>query len=186
MIERSERTIGTAPSRIEPVNYLAAQDYAAAQDALARCRRYRKDNGLYGVVDPALGRILLEIGTVGAVVMPAVLGERVRTQFSATYGRTGPIIAHPRSNRWSFLTGPTEDQYLDMTVFPDLFRMCASVALPGSRIVLPSPTDEVGGYRTWIAAPEGDYRPELGDVIAITRACAGPHHNTTVKGSDAE
>ncbi|MFX0573485.1 hypothetical protein [Nocardia nepalensis] len=159
-------------SRMEPGSYLAAQDFAAAQDALARCRRYRKDNGLYGVVDPALGRILLEIGAVGAVVMPAALGKRVRAQLLATHGRTGPIIAHPRSQRWSFLTGPTDNSYLDMTLFPELFRVCASVALPGSRIVLPSPTDEQSGLRIWIAPPEGDYRPELGDVIAATKSCA--------------
>ncbi|MET8872331.1 hypothetical protein [Nocardia sp. NPDC004604] len=159
-------------SRMEPGSHLAAQDFAAAQEALARCRRYRKDNGLYGVVDPALGRILLEIGAVGAVVMPAVLGKRVHAHLLAACGRTGPIIAHPRSSRWSFLTGPTDNSYLDMTLFPELFRVCASVALPGSRIVLPSPTDELSGYRVWIASPEDDYRPELCDVIAATRACA--------------
>ncbi|WP_330251527.1 hypothetical protein OG874_36160 [Nocardia sp. NBC_00565] len=180
-------------SRIESGSYQAAQDFAAAQDAIARCRRYRKENGLYGVVDPALGRILLEIGAVGAVVMPAALGKRVRAQLMATYGRTGPIIAHPRSSRWSFLTGPTDNSYLDMTIFPELFRVCASVALPGSRIVLPSPTDEASGYRTWIAPPESDYRPELGDVIATTRACAsssgvkfGKSNGLGVKGSDVE
>ncbi|WP_433197038.1 hypothetical protein ACQP1G_45945 [Nocardia sp. CA-107356] len=180
-------------SRIEPGSYLAAQDFAAAQDALARCRSYRKDNGLYGVVDPTLGRILLEIGAVGAVVMPAVLGKRVRAQLLATNGRTGPIIVHPRSSRWSFLTGPTDNSYLDMTLFPELFRMCASVALPGSRIVLPSPTDEHSGYRIWIAPPEDDYRPELSDVIAATRACAakGGHELVRsvverVNGSGAE
>ncbi|MEV4126655.1 hypothetical protein [Nocardia sp. NPDC049707] len=169
-------------SRMESRSYLAAQHFTAAQDALARCRRYRKDNGLYGVVDPALGRILLEIGAVGAVVMPAALGKRVRAHLLATSGQTGPIIAHPRSDRWSFLTGPTDNSYLDMTLFPELFRICASVALPGSRIVLPSPTDEQSGYRIWIAPPEGDYRPELGDVIAATRTCASSGRRSVAKG----
>ncbi len=180
-------------SHMESRSYLAAQDFAAARDALARCRRYRKDNGLYGVVDPALGRILLEIGAVGAVVMPAALGKRVQAHLLATYGRTGPIIAHPRSSRWSFLTGPTDNSYLDMTLFPELFRVCASVALPGSRIVLPSPTDEQSGYRIWIAPPESDYRPELGDVLAATRTCANSGDRSVVqgirgvvKGADAE
>ncbi|WP_433712698.1 hypothetical protein ACQP2U_41920 [Nocardia sp. CA-084685] len=169
-------------SRMESGSYLAAQDFAAAQDALARCRRYRKDNGLYGVVDPALGRILLEVGAVGAVVMPAELGKRVRAHLLTTNGRTGPIIAHPRSSRWSFLTGPTDNSYLDMALFPELFRVCASVALPGSRIVLPSPTDEFSGYRIWIAPPEGDYRPDLGDVIAATRTCANSGGRSIVEG----
>ncbi|MFD0360385.1 hypothetical protein ACFQZZ_02865 [Nocardia sp. GCM10030253] len=147
----------------------AAQDFAAIQDAIARCRGYRKDNGLYGVVDPALGRIMLEVGAVGAVVMPAVLGKPVRERLDS---RSGPIIAHPRSGRWTFLTGPTDNSYLDMALFADLFRVCASVALPGSHIVLPSPTDEHTGYRTWIAPPEHDFRPELAEVVAATRACA--------------
>ncbi|MGY4098144.1 hypothetical protein ACW2Q0_01050 [Nocardia sp. R16R-3T] len=169
-------------SHMESGSYPAAQDFAATQDALARCRRYRKDNGLYGVVDPALGRILLEVGAVGAVVMPAALGKRVHAHLLATHRRTGPIIAHPRSSRWSFLTGPTDNSYLDMALFPELFRVCASVALPGTRIVLPSPTDEQSGYRIWIAPPEGDYRPELGDVIAATRICAKSGGQSLVSG----
>lgn len=152
----------------------AAHEFTATQDAFARCRRYRKENGLFAVVEPALGRIMLEIGAVGAVVMPGVLGERVRTLLTAHGQPGGPIIAHPRSGRWTFLTGPTDNSYLDMALFADLFRVCASVALPGSRIVLPSPADEHSGYRTWVAPPTGDHRPELPEVIAATRAAALP------------
>ncbi|QBS42227.1 hypothetical protein [Nocardia sp. CS682] len=161
-------------SRIEAGSYPASTDYATMQDAIARCRSYRKDHGLYGVVDPALGRIMLEVGAVGAVVMPATLGRRVRAWLIETTpeDRPGPIIAHPRSDRWTFLTGPTDNSYLDTELFADLFRVCAAVALPGSHIVLPSPTDEGTGYRRWIAAPERDFRRELGDVLAATRACA--------------
>ncbi|WP_378735234.1 hypothetical protein [Nocardia brasiliensis] len=152
----------------------SAQDYTAIQDAIARCRRYRKEHGLYGVVDPTLGRIMLEVGAVGAVVMPAALGRRVRDRLTEMPAeqRPGPIIAHPRSDRWTFLTGPTDNSYLDTELFADLFRVCASVALPGSHIVLPSPTDESTGYRSWIAAPENGFRRELRDVLAATRACA--------------
>ncbi|APA94679.1 hypothetical protein [Nocardia seriolae] len=149
---------------------LDPSSYTATQEALARCRRYRKEHGLYGVVDSALGRIMLEVGAVGAVTMPADLGRRVRDRLSAQQ-RCGPIIAHPRSGRWTFLTGPMDDSYLDMTLFSDLFRDCASVALPGSNIVLPSPSDEHNGYRAWIHPPEGDFRPELADVLAATREC---------------
>ncbi|WP_442941314.1 hypothetical protein [Nocardia sp. NBC_00403] len=153
-------------TRVQPMS--PGQEFATTQEAITRCRGYRKDHGLYGVVDPALGRIMLEVGAVGAVVMPAVLGEHVRDHLGA---RNGPIIAHPRSGRWTFLTGPTDNSYLDMALFSDLFRVCASVALPGSNIVLPSPADEHSGYRTWIAAPERDFRPELAEVVAATRAC---------------
>ncbi|MEC3914187.1 hypothetical protein [Nocardia sp. CDC160] len=149
---------------------LDPSSYTATQEALARCRRYRKEHGLYGVVDSTLGRIMLEVGAVGAVTMPADLGGRVRDALAARQC-CGPIIAHPRSGRWTFLTGPMDDSYLDMALFSDLFRDCASVALPGSSIVLPSPSDEHSGYRAWIHPPEGDFRPDLADVLAATREC---------------
>ncbi|MCP2318631.1 hypothetical protein SAMN04244553_4299 [Nocardia amikacinitolerans] len=155
-------------------SHAAAPEFSATQDAFVRCRHYRKDNGLYAVVDPALGRIMLEVGAVGAVVMPASLGTKVRALLTAGGRRGGPIIGHPRSGRWTFLTGPTDNSYLDMALFADLFRVCASVALPGSTIVLPSPADEHSGYRTWIARPDMDYRPELPEVIAATRTAAIP------------
>ncbi|MEU7763731.1 hypothetical protein AB0B25_01195 [Nocardia sp. NPDC049190] len=160
-------------SRTELDNVPAPSDFTAIQDAFARCRRYRKEHGLYSIVDPALGRIMLEIGSVGAVVMPAEFGEKVRDRLiSGSEHRPGPIIAHPRSDRWTFLTGPTDNSYLDTALFSALFRVCASIALPGSHIVLPSPTDEHGGYRTWVAAPEGDFRRDLAEVLTTTRACA--------------
>ncbi|MEV6063392.1 hypothetical protein [Nocardia asteroides] len=152
--------------------YTAAEEYSATQDALARCRHYRKHNGLYGVVDSTLGRIMLEIGAVGAVVMPSTLGERVRGLLGSRGQRCGPIIAHPRSGRWTFLTGPTDNSYLDTVLFADLFRVCASVALPGSEIVLPSPADERSGYRTWMHEPDGDYRPDFAQIVAATRTNA--------------
>ncbi|WP_406268362.1 hypothetical protein OH799_24250 [Nocardia sp. NBC_00881] len=148
-------------------------DFTEIQDAFDRCRRYGTEHGLYGIVDPALGRIMLEVGSVGAVVMPAAFGRQVRDRLtSGPEHRPGPIIAHPRSDRWTFLTGPTDNSYLDTALFADLFRVCASIALPGSHIVLPSPTDERGGYRIWVAAPEEDFRRELTEVITNTRGCA--------------
>lgn len=143
---------------------------AAKEDAFLRCRRYRSDHRLFAVVDPALGRIMLEVGAVGAVVMPAALGARVREVLTGPH--RCPIIAHPRSDRWTFLTGPTDNSYLDMVLFADLFRVCASIALPGSRIVLPSPTDERTGYRSWVDAPDDDYRPDLAEVTGVTRTTA--------------
>src|SRR5690606_32425342 len=124
----------------------------------------------FAEVDPALGRIMLEVGAVGAVVMPATLGASVAAALSGPH--RCPIIAHPRSDRWTFLTGPTDNSYLDMSLFADLFRVCASIALPGSRIVLPSPADERTGYRSWVSAPEDDYRPDLTEVTTVTRAAA--------------
>ncbi|WP_405178911.1 hypothetical protein OG225_33835 [Nocardia sp. NBC_01377] len=169
MIESSDRLSRTVtpvrPSRA------AVEEYTTIQDAFARCRLYRKEHRLYGVVDASLGRIMLEVGAVGAVVMPASLGAHVRDSMASGGDPVGPIISHPRSDRWTFLTGPTDNSYLDMALFSDLFRVCASVAHPGSTIVLPSPADERGGYRCWISAPQYDYRPGLADVVSATRAC---------------
>ncbi|UAK33946.1 hypothetical protein K8O92_08585 [Nocardia asteroides] len=160
-------------SRIQSGRHLASTDFPSIQDAFARCRRYRDDNGLYGLVDPLLGRIMLEVGSVGAVVMPSGFGRQVRERLAAgPEARPGPIIAHPRADRWTFLTGPTDNSYLDTGLFTDLFRVCASIGLPGSHIVLPSPADEHSGYRTWVAAPDGDFRRDFAEVIATTRACA--------------
>ncbi|WP_330184166.1 hypothetical protein OHB26_11495 [Nocardia sp. NBC_01503] len=154
---------------------LDPSSYTATQEALARCRRYRKEHGLYGIVDFALGRIMLEVGSVGAVTMPADLGRRVRDHLLARQ-RCGPVISHPRSGRWTFLTGPTDDSYLDSALFSDLFRDCAAVALPGSHIVLPSPADEHSGYRAWICPPASDFRPELAEVVSATRECRPVQH----------
>ncbi|NKX87285.1 hypothetical protein HGA10_08165 [Nocardia coubleae] len=152
--------------------YAAAEEYSETQDALARCRHYRKHNGLYAVVEATFGRIVLEIGAVGAVVMPSTLGERVRGQLLSRGQRCGPIIGHPRSGRWTFLTGPTDNSYLDTELFAEMFRVCASVALPGSDVVLPSPADERSGYRIWLQSPDGDYRPDFAQIVAATRANA--------------
>ncbi|HLS77199.1 MAG TPA: hypothetical protein VK083_10455 [Nocardia sp.] len=148
----------------------AGRESAGKENAFHRCRRYRTDHRLFAEVDPALGRIMLEVGAVGAVVMPATLGASVAAALSGPH--RCPIIAHPRSDRWTFLTGPTDNSYLDMSLFADLFRVCASIALPGSRIVLPSPADERTGYRSWVSAPEDDYRPDLTEVTTVTRAAA--------------
>ncbi|NNH73903.1 hypothetical protein HLB23_29295 [Nocardia uniformis] len=150
------------------MNTLDPNAYATTREALVRCRRYRTEHGLYGVVDQAVGRIILEVGAVGAVTMPTDLGTRVRDHL---HSRCGPVIAHPRSGRWTFLTGPNDNSYLDMALFADLFRDCAGVALPGSHIVLPSPADEYGGYRSWVCLPDKDFRPELAEVVSATRAC---------------
>lgn len=167
--------MSTSRTDSEPGSYPASgprQNPYADSDPTARCRRYRTEHGLFADVDQTLGRIMLEIGAVGAVAMPAGLGKRVQDRLDGRGMRNGPIIAHPRSARWTFLTEPVDDSYLDTELFADLFRECASVALPGSRIVLPSPADEHSGYRVWINPPQGDYRPEFGDVVAATRAVA--------------
>jgi hypothetical protein len=146
--------------------------FATTHEALERCRRYRRENGLYGVVDQTLGRIMLQIGVVAAVTMPAPLGARVRDRLRAADGDHGPIIGHPRSRRWTFLTGPADDSTATDTAVLALLGQYAALALPGTRIVLPSPADERTAYRVWIDSPEGHFLPDLAEVIEAIRGCA--------------
>ena len=152
---------GTATSTVRRVT---------TREALDRCRRYRDENGLYGIVEPVRSRILLEIGTVGAVTVPATLGTAVR-EFLTARGHRGPIVGHPRSARWTFLTGHVDDSTQDAAIASDMFHRCAALVAPGTTIVLPSPADERTGYRVWIDSPHRDYRPELPEVLAATRRC---------------
>jgi len=161
-----------APGAPAPAIAAPVASFATTQEALERCRRYRKENGLYGVVEQDLGRIMLEVGAVGALTVPAALGARVRDRLRAgggpgapAHGRCGPIIGHPRSGRWTFLAAHADASIDDTAGLAALYRQCAALALAGTRIVLPSPADERTGYRVWIDSPEGHFRPDLAEVI---------------------
>ncbi|WP_336083986.1 hypothetical protein [Nocardia sp. SSK8] len=144
-----------------------------------RCVRYRRELHLPATIDPDSRRILLAIGAHhGAVTMPGELGERVQARLHAA-GIAGPVVAHPRARRWTFLTGPCHPEDLDPTESAELFRLYATVACHGSRIVLPSPDDERTGYRTWVRIPEAeDRRPPLDAVIEAARALGTPRTRT--------
>ncbi|MGV9674361.1 hypothetical protein ACWDSJ_03685 [Nocardia sp. NPDC003482] len=142
---------------------------ATVAEALERCRRYRADHDLHGRVESALGRITLEVGAVGVVTMPAVLGHRVRDRIPTP----GPIIGHPRSGRWTFLTDHVDETGHDLGVTAGLVHLGAALGVPGTRIVLPSPADERSGYRVWIDAPDGPRRPGFAEVVSVTLGCRG-------------
>ncbi|MFE3544578.1 hypothetical protein ACFXK0_16590 [Nocardia sp. NPDC059177] len=145
-----------------------------------RCVRYRRELHLPATIDPDSRRILLHIGAhYGAVTMPGDLGERVQARLRAT-DLAGPVVAHPRARRWTFLTGPCRPDSLEATESAELFRLYATVACSGSQIVLPSPADERTGYRTWVQAPDADdRRPPLHAVIDAARAL-GTHKIRTL------
>ncbi|MBF6170385.1 hypothetical protein [Nocardia blacklockiae] len=139
-----------------------------------RCARYRREFQLPARVDAASRHILLGIGArYGAITMPADLGEGVLREL-AREGLAGPVVHHPRSRRWTFLTGPAHPGVLTAAISAELFRHYATVACAGSQVVLPSAEDERTGYRTWVRVPEtADALPPLAEVIAATRAvCA--------------
>ncbi|WP_280401904.1 hypothetical protein [Nocardia carnea] len=130
------------------------------------CRRYREKDLLPAVVDPISQRILLHIGAAyGAVTMPTELGERVLQRLRVA-GLTGPVFAHPRARRWTFLTGPTRHDEFPAAAAAELFRRYTTVAGTGSQIVLPSAADEASGYRLWVAGPDAHgTRPPQNAVI---------------------
>ncbi|MFF3223595.1 hypothetical protein ACFYV7_12460 [Nocardia suismassiliense] len=136
-----------------------------------RCVQYRRELHLPASIDPTSRRILLHIGThYGAITMPADLGERVQQRLEQA-AIAGPVLDHPRAQRWTFLTGPYRPDTLTAAVSAELFRLYATVACTGSQIVLPSPDDEHTGYRTWIRSPAtATTRPPLNAVIEATRA----------------
>ncbi|MEU7764667.1 hypothetical protein AB0B25_06050 [Nocardia sp. NPDC049190] len=144
-----------------------------------RCGQYRTEFHLPASIDGASRHILLTIGTeFGAITMPADLGDGVQ-QWLAESGIDGPVVAHPRALRWTFLTGPAHSDTLSTAVSAELFRLYATVAGTGSQVVLPSPQDERTGYRTWIRPPEvAAPQPPLSAVIAATRE-VGARKNRT-------
>ncbi|MEU1983631.1 DNA-directed RNA polymerase subunit beta [Nocardia sp. NPDC019395] len=137
-----------------------------------RCRYYREVCDLAAVVDPpGLGRIIVRATTVWAVTMPAVLGSGVRAEIARGYGVTGPILAHPRSNRWSFLIRP--DLPDDVPLFAEMFRYDVSVIRTGGTIALPSPADLDTHLRQWIEPPRCPVRPSGHTVTGAVRAVTG-------------
>ncbi|OLZ45974.1 hypothetical protein BS330_38790 [Amycolatopsis keratiniphila subsp. nogabecina] len=134
-----------------------------------RCAFYRNEYCLPAVVDPVARRIVLPVGgLVGAVSMPRDLGRRVLAGLRVRM-LGGPVIERPRTERWTFITGPGHKP--NEAVFADLLRFGASVAPLGDHVVLPSPDDERLDLWRWECKPtaRGDFPPQSA-VIATTRA----------------
>lgn len=143
----------------------------------SRCHYYRRECDLPAVIDPPeLGRIVLRAGYVCGVTMPTRLGQAVKAHIQVRRGQPGPVVGHPRSDRWTFLT--KADLPDDDRLFAELFRLDVSVARSGATIALPSPTASSGAIRHWIVPPRGPYRPSGGVLLEGIRAWADqmPNH----------
>ena len=101
--------------------------------------------------------------------MPAQLGQRARDHMLFRGLTLGPVIAHIRSSRWTFLCRP--DLPNDMRLFAELFRIDVSVVPFGGEIALPSPQDVTVGYRSWVVPPRDTFRPSGAVIIDAVRAC---------------
>ncbi|BDT93181.1 DNA-directed RNA polymerase subunit beta [Nocardia sputorum] len=138
---------------------------------LSRCLFYRRECALPAVVDPPeLGRIVMRAGSVWAMTMPTRLGQAVKAHLQSGGVALGPIVGHPRSGRWTFLTQP--DLPDDVRLFAELFRLDVAVARSGATIALPSPTAAVGAIRHWVVPPRNAFRPSGHLVVEAVRAWA--------------
>lgn len=135
---------------------------------VSRCAYYRRC-GLPAGIHPAAGRIVVKVGLVGAITMPARLGQRVRDDMLYRGCALGPIVAHIRSRRWTFLCRP--DVPDDQPLFTELFRLDVAVVPFGGEIALPSPADAHTPSRTWIVPPRDTFRPSGAVVLDYLRAC---------------
>lgn len=142
---------------------------AFADTPTSRCAFYRHTCGLPAGIHPEIGRIVVKAGAVGAITMPALLGQRVRDDLLRRRSTLGPIMSHLRSARWTFLVRP--DVRDDIQLFAELLRHNVSIVPIGGDIALPSPGDTHTGYRQWVVPPRDTFRPSGLEIIDTVRTC---------------
>ncbi|CAM4435839.1 LysR substrate-binding domain-containing protein [Nocardia ninae] len=136
-------------------------------------RFYQVTCGLPARVRPDLARVVFTVGSVGAVMMPAHLGTRVRAGLLVPdKEQVVPIVSHPRSKRWWFLVHP--DIPRAAALLAELFRHHVSVVPVGYEVALPSPFGSEIGRREWVREPSSGFRPSGVLVVEATRACLSP------------
>ncbi|WP_051175672.1 hypothetical protein [Nocardia exalbida] len=135
----------------------------------SRCMFYRRSCGFNAVIDPPeLGRIVMRAGSVWAVTMPSRLGQAVKAHMQCSGIALGPVVGHPRSDRWTFLVRPDiEDD--DVKLFAEMFRKDVSIAREGAVIALPSPSPN-GSIRQWIVPARSAFLPSGLVVVDAVRA----------------
>jgi hypothetical protein len=144
---------------------------AFADTPASRCAFYRRTCGLPAGIHPEIGRIVVKAGVVGGITMPDRLGQCVRDDMLFHGRPLGPVIAHIRSRRWTFLCRP--DLPDDMRLFAALFRLDVSIVPFGGEIALPSPADANGVFRRWVVAPRDTFRPSATVIVNCLLARAG-------------
>ena len=159
-----------SPNQPWPLPSLPPPREGTVESATDRCRRYLRVHQLPAVIEAESQRIVFRVDWVGAICMPAELGDQVRDALGVM---RGPVVVHPRANRYTFLTGPHHTRVeVDLDIFPRMFRVFAAVVPQGGTVVLPSPADEANGFRAWIDPPEGTFLPPQHVVINAVQTCA--------------
>ncbi len=135
----------------------------------ARCAYYEQVCQLPTVPDPVSGQIVLIAGRVQAVMVPSALGRRVRSELGRVEVGCGPIVSHPKSGTWTFLT----DSDRRIEALPDATRLWVNgvvVLASGARIGLPTPTaTNTGSCRAWESPPTSPQRPTTTTVLDAVR-----------------
>ncbi len=134
----------------------------ATETAMDRCLHYRQKLGLPAVIAPGTERIIVHCldGRIGAVIAPAALCTSATTRLGI-----GLAITHPWSSRITFLTKP--GPHPDIEPLSQTLLLC-NIAVDTTWVVLPSPCDELYGYRRWVAPPSsGALLPMLTVLGAI-------------------
>ncbi|WP_330228512.1 DNA-directed RNA polymerase subunit beta [Nocardia sp. NBC_00508] len=144
-------------------------DSAFADTPTSRCAYYRRTCGIPAAIHPENGHIVVRSGMIGGITMPARLGQQVRDNLLHNRFALGPVIAHVRSGRWTYLIRP--DLPDDIRLFAELFRLDVSVVPIGGDIALPSPADAHAVYRQWVVAPRDSFRPSGLLIVETIRAC---------------
>ncbi len=136
-----------------PVSATTQQSPLAASPEILRahCEFYRA-HGIDAHVQVDLRRlIVVATSRLAGLTLPAELATRVRDHLHARQIDLGPVISHPRSQRWTLLV--TGNAPTDQATCARLFRHQVSLARPGTQIALPAPTEWHENLRYWVEPP---------------------------------
>lgn len=143
---------------------------AAADTPESRTTYYRQQCGLPVTVQPG-GHIVAKAGaTFAAFTMPVELGDLVRAEMTARNVPRGPIVAHVRARRWTFLVDWDSGLDTGVSLDAEMMRSNVMVVRAGGEIAFPSPVSS-SIQREWIVNPNSPYRPSAGTVLEVIRHC---------------
>lgn len=149
---------------------VAGLDIVGASVA-SRSTYYQQICQLPTVLDSDSGQITVIAGRVQAVMVPWALGRRVRSELSRSGAGYGPIVSHPKSGSWTFITN--SDRKLDPATDDIVFWLGNVVVLAsGVPIALPTPTaTNAAPFREWELPPTSPQRPTTFAVLVAIRTC---------------
>ncbi|MGF0320549.1 hypothetical protein [Nocardia fluminea] len=113
------------------------------------------------------GQIVVRTGTIGAIVLPSALCQRVVAEMAWP----GPVILDTSSRRpvATMMTGPPPSYLRSSSTYAALSAVEAVLMPDGDEVLLPSPRDP---GRRWLPfEPLDPYRPTAEVVVTAILAC---------------